>query len=192
MPSIAYQRWTSLRTARLGQVELAHTAVGGSAPGARAARRQLNHSYCVLLAAEFQGFCRELHTEAAAALVAVVPPALRLIVDQEFAWSRQLDRGNANPNTLGIDFGRFGLDLWARVDSLEPRGKLLRRRLEELNAWRNAVAHSDYDPARLGGRINLSIAQVRRWRAACTRCARLLDRVVADHIASLIGARPWT
>jgi hypothetical protein len=145
----------------------------------------------VLLAAEFQGFCRELHDESVAVLKAAVPPSFQRMVGAEFSLFRQLDRGNANPNTLRADFNRFDLDLWPAVDALNPRGPLLRRLLEEMNAWRNAIAHSDFDPVRLGGTMSLPIRRVRRWRSACHRLARCLDRVLGDRLQQLTGVRPW-
>lgn len=192
MPSVSLSRWRVLRAASLEQVEIGHTAIGGTGRGARYARQQLNRSYCVLLAAEFQGFCRDLHDEAITAMVSPLPQPYQVIVFREFARGRQLDRGNANPSNLGTDFTRLGFECWQEFDVIEPRGPRLRRLMEEMNAWRNAVAHSDYDPAKLGGTITLTIARVRRWRRACNRVARVLDRVVADHIQQTAGIRPWT
>lgn len=191
MPSVSLNRWRTLRADRLEQVEVGHTAVGGTGRGARYAREQLNRSYCVLLAAEFQGFCRDLHDEAVAALVSPLPRAFQVIVRAELVRNRQLDRGNANPSTLGGDFGRLGFEVWPTFDLAHPGGPLLRRLLDELNAWRNAVAHSDYDPNRLGGRIVLTIDRVRRWRRVCNRVAKVLDRIVGDHIQQTTGVRPW-
>ncbi len=39
--------------------------LGGWALDHRYATRQLNHAYTVVLAAQFQGFCRDLHSESA-------------------------------------------------------------------------------------------------------------------------------
>ena len=192
MPSISLTTWRTIRSQSLGRVELAHRAITANARGHQDATRQLNQAYALLLAAEFQGFCRELHTEAVGHLVAIVPPSLQQIVRSEFAWSRGLDRGNANSMTLGTDFRRLGIDLWKAVDAAEPRGPDFRRRLEELNAWRNAIAHSDFDAARLGGRITLAVATVRRWRRTLQLLAATLDLVVADHIRDVTGNRPWT
>jgi hypothetical protein len=191
MPSIAYQIWAIDRGARLNEVETAHTAIRGSAAARRITTRQLNHAYTLLLAAEFQGFCRDLHSEGVDALLLAVSPGLQSVVESQFLLGRQLDRGNASSSTLGADFGRFGLPLWAELDRLDPRGPLLRRLLEEMNAWRNAIAHSDFDPARLGGRMSLPIRRVRRWRAACHRIARRLDRLLADRLHQLTDLRPW-
>ncbi len=134
MPSTSLNIWSVHRAGRLAEVELAHSAVGGTPAGRRAATRQLNHAYTVLLAAEFQGFCRDLHTEGVDAVKRAVPLSLQSAVEKQFLLSRQLDRGNASPSTLRADFGRFDFTLWAEIDRIDPRGPLLRRLLEEMNA----------------------------------------------------------
>ena len=192
MPSVAHQNWFSTRAARLDEVEQAHTAVRGSGSSRKYATQQLNHAYTVLLAAEFQGVCRELHSEAVVALLAAMPTAVQKIVAEEFTWNRQLDRANATPSALGSDFGRLGIELWSRVDALDANGPALRRVLDELLAWRNAIAHHDFQTPRLGGKMNLPIRRVRRWRKACSRVVRVLDRLLRDHVHLLTGHRPWT
>lgn len=191
MPSVSFHNWSTVRASALDAVERGHTAIRGTGSGRREAVRQLNHAYTVLLAAEFQGFCRELHSEAVDSLVSHLPPGLRTIIENEFTWNRQLDRGNANPATLGADFGRLGLNFWGAVDATAVNGPRLRNRLDVLNSWRNAIAHNDYDPARLGGTIRLTVSLVRRWRRNCHRLARLFDRVVADYLTRRTGTRPW-
>jgi hypothetical protein len=109
----------------------------------------------------------------------------------EFLFSRQLDRGNPNPGNIGSDFNRLGLRFWIEVNAAAPRAAVWQQHLEELNRWRNAIAHSDYDPAKLGGRIILRVSQVRRWRRACHRLARAFDRVMANHLRTVTGVPPW-
>ncbi len=190
MPSVSYRRWRTVRRTVLDLVEAAHTTIHGSGAGRREATRQINHGYAVLLAAEFQGYCRELHTEAVGHFVASLPVAQRNIVADSLIFNRQLDRGNANPGTLGSDFGRLGLKWWAAVD-LATNGPGLRRNMEEMNSWRNAIAHNDFDPVELSGTIRLVIAQVRQWRQACNRLAQVFDLVLSNHLASCTGLRPW-
>jgi hypothetical protein len=191
VPSVSFQNWSTVRAAALDAVERAHTAIRRTGPGRREAVRQLNHAYAVLLAAEFQGFCRELHTEAVEAFVANLPPAQRTIIKSELTWNRQLDRGNATPATLGSDFGRLGLDWRDMIDSAVTTGPILRQRLEELNLWRNAVAHHDFNAARLGGTMPMRLTRIRRWRISCHRLAIVTDRVLADHLLRVTGSRPW-
>src|SRR5487761_2241061 len=63
--------------------------------------------------------------------------------------------GNPNSGNLGSDFKRLGIDFWAEVKKLDARNADRLKRLDELNNWRNAIAHQHFDPARLGGRTGL-------------------------------------
>jgi hypothetical protein len=147
----------------------------------------------VLLASQFQGFGRDLHSECMDHLVAALapPPALWPLVQAEFTRGRQLDRGNAQPASLGADFGRLGIDFWTEVESYDPRNRARKEDLEMLNEWRNAIAHQDFDPARLGGTTTLQLAQVQRWRVACQHLARAFDEVLRRRLQLLTGASPW-
>src|SRR5262245_49179539 len=115
MPSIALARWRTDGVAALDQLVSAHRAVGGLGPGRRHATREINHAYCVMLASQFQRFCRDLHSEAVQHLVvAVVPTTAAEILRARLLEGRKLDMGNANPSTLGSDFGRFKLGFGTR------------------------------------------------------------------------------
>jgi len=191
MPSVSLTNWRTTRRAALDAVEAAHTTVHGTGAGRREATRQINHGYAVLLAAEFQGFCRELHTEAVRYLVAAVPIEMQVIVGRALTLNRQLDLGNANPATLGSDFGRLGVVWWQSVDQVEASGPDMRDELEKLNAWRNAVAHNDFDSKKLGGTILLTLSMVRGWRKVCNQLAGVFDQVLGDHIATCTKVRAW-
>ena len=166
----------------------AHTSVGGTGPGRRSATDQINQAYALLLASQFQGFCRDLHSESVEYLVDVVEPlSLRPIVRAEFTRDRKLDKGNANPGNLGSDFNRLRLKFWDWVNKLSTRNSARNKELEMLNEWRNAIAHQNFDPAKLGG-TNLGLAHVKKWRSVCDRLARAFDRIMRDHIHSVTGA----
>jgi hypothetical protein len=66
-----------------------------------------------------------------------------------------------------------------------------KRELEALNEWRNAIAHQDFDPARLGGTTALRLVQVRSWRAACRRLALAFDEVMRRRLEALTGTSPF-
>src|SRR5437588_9385019 len=121
MPSVALLRWSADRNDELDELEAAHTSVGGTGPGRRYATQQINRAYAVLLAAHFQGFCRDLHTECVEHLLRVIAPpaALRILVSSEFIRGRQLDRGNAQSSSLGADFGRLVLDFWDKIKTYD-------------------------------------------------------------------------
>jgi hypothetical protein len=191
MPSNSYRRWITTQAAALDQMENAHSSVGGTGRGRRYATGQINQAYAILLASQFQGFCRDLHSESASYLVdAVQPQSMRPIVRGEFTRDRKLDKGNANPGNLGNDFNRLGLEFWDEVKKLNTKNSERNRALEMLNEWRNAIAHQHFDPAKLGG-SKLGLAQVKTWRVACQRLARAFDTVMRDHITSVTGQAPW-
>jgi hypothetical protein len=193
MPSIAYRKWTTTRAAALNEIARAHVAIGGSKRGRRFATEQVNHAYAVLLASQFQGFCRALHTECVDCLLAEAVPNVRYqpLIGGELVRGRQLDRGNAQSGSIGADFGRLKIDFWPTVDAFDVRNVSRRAQLDLLNNWRNAIAHQDFDPARLGGTTKLHLAQVRRWRGACHRLAQSFDEVMRLHLLGLILTSPW-
>lgn len=190
MPSKSLVGWQTVRSASLDEIEAAHRAIGGHGRGRRFATLQLNHAYAVLVASQFQGFCRDLHSEAADFLGnAVQPAALRPLAVQLFTTSRQLDYQNAQPGSIGADFGRFFMPkFWDEVDSLNPRSLGRRQELADLNRWRNAIAHQDF--AEVGG-ASLRLAQVRSWRRTCGSLARTFDRVLGARLRVLVGHPPW-
>jgi hypothetical protein len=193
VPSTAFHTWSASRAIWLDEIESAHRSVGGSGPGRRYATQQINQAYAVLLASQFQAFCRDLHSECANYLVAPVPSQdLREMYRLGLVMNRRLDRGNPNPGNIGSDFNRLGLSFWPLVDAHRPPNLHRRMLLEELNDWRNAIAHQDFTPAMLrAGRPILQLAQVQGWRRACDGLARSFDEVMQAHIISRTGTAPW-
>lgn len=193
MPSASYRRWRTVRASSLEEITQAHAAVGGTGPGRRYTTEQLNRAFAVLLASQFQGFCRDLHSECVDHILAVLAPAPALVnlVRAEFTRGRQLDRGNARPSSLGADFGRLGIDLWDELKAYDAAAEAWRQGLELLNEWRNAIAHQDFTSPKLGGIMKLRLVQVRRWRTSCNRLARAADEVLRRHLQTLTGTSPW-
>src|SRR5689334_773246 len=101
MASKAYRRWSTVRTSALDEIAQAHVAVGGTGPGRRYTTQQLNQAYAVMAASQFQGFCRDLHSECIGHLLRVIapPPALWPLLLGELTRGRWLDRGNAQPDS---------------------------------------------------------------------------------------------
>ena len=192
MPSRSRLHWQNERLSALDELEAAHAAVGGTGPGRRTATQQINQAYAVLLSSQFQGLCRDLHTEAADHFAAhLAPVPTQGVVRRQLLMGRKLDRGNPTPGNLGADFGRLGLQLWPALRAQDSRTPARQAALEALNAWRNGIAHQDFDPAQLGGRTTLRIATVRGWRSACSALVATLDSVVRAHLLALVGAAPW-
>lgn len=192
MPSASLTLWQTKRAATLDEIEAAHIAVGGLGRGRRYATQQVNHAYVVLLSGQFQGFCRDLHSECVRSLVAPISPtSMRSIVSSELSRSLKLNTGNPNPGNLGADFGRLGIDLWPAVLAIDRRNKVRQRKLEELNRWRNAIAHQDFDPSQLGGTISVQLRDVQAWRGACEALAIAFDVAMRLYINHLFGISPW-
>jgi hypothetical protein len=191
MPSTALETWITTRNAALDEIESAHRSVGGTGPGRRYATQQINQAYAMLLSSQFQGFCRELHTEFVDHFIgAIVPHTLHAPLWLEFMFARRLDKGNPSPGNIGADFNRLGIRFWDRVLVADPKCSDRKDRLEELNTWRNAIAHQDFDPAILGA-TTLQLSKVRQWRTACQALAGTFDEVMRVHLAAVTGSAPW-
>jgi hypothetical protein len=193
MPSNSLRIWAEDRATTLDEIEAAHHAVGGGGRGRRYATQQLNQAYTVMLMSHFQGFCRDLHSEAVANLVDAVSPAgMRSVLRGVLIENRALDRGNANAGTLGSDFGRIGLSFWDEMNATDTRVARWQARLDELNDWRNAIAHQSFGKVtRDGSRPAVFLNEVQAWRRMCGALARVFDRVVGAHVASMVGTSPW-
>jgi hypothetical protein len=192
MPSNAYREWITVRAAALDEIARAHVAVGGSKRGRRYATQQINRAYAVLLASQFQGYCRDLHSECVDHLLVGIDPRLFPILHAEFRRERLLDRGNAQPGSIGADFKRIGIDgFWEKAITHDSANADRRNLLDELNTWRNAIAHQRFDPAKLGNTVRLQLAKVRQWRSACRGLAQSFDEVARQHIVIVTGHSPW-
>jgi hypothetical protein len=193
MPSHSYRRWITSGKRALDEIEAAHASVGGTRPGRRYATQQINHAYVVLLASQFQAYCRDLLTESAAHLMTFIQPPLLVwqLVEAGFIRGRQLDSRNAQPSSIEADFRILGIQFCKAVIDDHPHNESRRKELEELNKWRNAIAHQNFSA--VGPRVTprLNLAQVRRWRSVCKGLARSFDEVMRAHLQSLIGISPW-
>lgn len=193
MPSRSFNLWNTERRTALDQIAAAHAAVGGAGPGRRYATHQLNQAYAMLLSSQFQGFCRDLHSEAVDHICGPVSASnLRMLLLRiRCTAGRKLDSGNPNPANLGADFGFFNLKLWPILNAYNEANGGRNRALETLNEWRNAIAHQDFTSIKLGGRTTVTLKEVRLWRRACEGLAADMDVVIGQHIATIIRANPW-
>jgi hypothetical protein len=192
MPSRALRNWQTRSRKVLDEVEAAHAVVGGGRGARGFARQQINQAYVVLLSSQFQRFCRDLYDESADHLISRPEHApLNPLLSGLLIRGRRLDRGNANPANIGADFERLGVNFWYAVRTRNRQNPVRQRRLEELNIWRNAIAHQDFrDPALEAG-TRVSLAQVRRWRSACNALAVEFDRVMELYLCGFFGSDPW-
>jgi hypothetical protein len=104
---------------------------------------------------------------------------------------RKLDEGNPNPGNLGSDFGLFNLHFWQGLYAHDPGNADRNKQLDWLNVWRNAIAHQNFDPQKLGGQTTVRLADVRRWRRVCEELAVEFDAVIGAHLGIILGANPW-
>jgi hypothetical protein len=197
MPSKALEHWKTRSRAELKEFATAHTAVGGDGRGRRYFTRQLNHAYLVAVAAQFQRFCRALHTEGAQRIAGVVPqPDIGRAIARLLIENRKLDSGNAHDGTLGPDFERLGISFLEEVNAADARNAGRRRRLEQLNVWRNAIVHQNFmlkphHEALVRGTNPDHVTHVRRWHANCDELAEQFDGVVRTYVTRVVGGQPW-
>jgi len=136
-----------------------------------------------------------LRREAADRAAHIRPAGAAHVLEWLLTEHRLLNRGNASARTLEADFGRMGVPLWANLVERDQRNLLRRQRLEQLNTWRNAVAHGDFTFSReqAAGLVNTSrsLRSVRIWRASCSALASQIDAVMHQRLVNLFKRRPW-
>lgn len=190
--SQALERWQSERCGALDSLEHVHGKTTEKRRGRQYATEHLNLALFVSLAAQFQGFCRDLHDDAATQIAASLAPGNDdqiPIVLNSFIRKRQLDFGNAHYKSLGDDFAILGMTFWQDVKSTYPsHGVRWHRTLDTLNGVRNAAVHSE--PAKLArARADqpLTLRTFRRWRSSLNGAATGFDKVVGAYLLDLTG-----
>ncbi len=185
MSSPALIAWSTDSAAALSQLE----ACDG---GSRRRSHQLDYAYVLLLCAHFQAYCRGLHSDATQVLVESIAPEIGAVLDTNLSFARQLDHRNAQPGTIGGDFKRFGIEFWVLVNAANADSATRQRQLQALTAWRNAIAHHDIESRRDELTPHeVTLATCRSWRSALDGLAQTFDQVLAKHLETLVGARPW-
>ncbi|MGH9090323.1 MAG: hypothetical protein ACRDZR_02920 [Acidimicrobiales bacterium] len=196
MASLALERWQVERARQLDDLFAAHAALGGAGSGRRWRTAELNRALVLGLASHFQGFAKDLHKSTAFAFGRLVQPTdarVAAIFAGGLQVGRALDRQNANEESLGSDFSRFGLDLWAAMEDRDRRVRARRERLRWFNRARNAVAHDDRDKLAAvdAAGYPITLRTVRRGRSTLDALAGTMDVVVVEHLAGTFGTRPW-
>lgn len=194
MPSVARSSWTTSRAARLNQLTEAHRLLRKNRRSNTAPLEAVNWSMILVLAAEFQGFARELHDEAAEFLASSMAQGDQNyfeIIRNNLTLKRELDSVNAKPSSLSADFKRLGIsDLWNDIETANPAGAQWRAQLGTLNAARNAIAHHNPGKLQTLG-VAISANTTRSWRAACNGVSKQMDIALKDYLARTTGRRPW-
>src|SRR5262249_13651105 len=134
-------------------------------------------AYVTLLSAHFQGFCRDLYTEASLKVVDKIRQVgLRPIVQAQFATGLKLEKGNPTLDALAEDFGRFGIvDLRSALGNAPP-ADAHKGRLNAMNKCRNKCAH--------GERVipELLLPNIQDWRQSCDWLAARLNTVMYNRL----------
>ncbi len=121
-----------------------------------------------------------------------IDPKIGAVLAANLTFNRQLDIRNVQPGSLGADFNRFDFAFWTAVKNQDTRNAARQGKLEQLNEWRNAIAHHNVETRRstlVPGEVTLPAC--RSWRSALDGLAASFDRVLADQLATLLGPRPW-
>jgi hypothetical protein len=197
VPSTAYLTWHGQRQGRIDQLLDAHSTMSGTGRGRRWRTEQVNWALTLRLAAEFQGYARDLHDLAVDHFVGVVSGGdLRMsnVLRVLMTKNRRLDKGNADAGALEEDFSRLGIDLRSALEQATPSAVKWRKDLSALIRARNAIAHanegklatlaSEGYPARL--------TTVGSWKKTLDGLVGTMDDVVSDYLDGLLRAgRPW-
>jgi hypothetical protein len=208
--SSALAKWSVERCAALDSLEEVHGKVTGKQRGRQRATEHLNRTLFVALSAEFQGFCRDLHEDAAIHITAsislapgnakIAPVVLNALVRErslslasKSEKERRLDKDNASVDALATDYSMLGMDLWADLAATYPaKTPKWKTNLNRLNEVRNGVAHSDAAKlVRAHQDYGLTLRTFRNWRSSLNGAAAAMDKVVRTYLFHLTGSEPW-
>ena len=174
-----------------------HATITKGKPGRQWETEHMNFALLTRLAAEFQGYCRDLHDGAIDHIVANLTPSggsgLLLVTRSAFITGRSLDKGNPNWGNLCSDFKRIGLTLADSLETAYPRS---------YNDWitsvgrlmeaRNAIAHGNEKEILACRQTQpLTLRTFRQWRGRLMRLAVSVDGLVGAHLNSLTGVKAW-
>lgn len=134
-----------------------------------------------LLAAVFEGFVEELYEKSLDLLHPAVPSLVKEL--KKHTSEKNHNANNHQVNNLffyvGIPWVMYSNKIrWRKF----PNAKV-RATLGALSSARNKIAH--------GGSHSVTKNQLVSWRGFIERLADKLDLVVADHIETQTGTRPW-
>lgn len=193
--STAKDDWETTATARLDELEQVHADARGTGPGRRWGTEQLNRSLFVVLVAQFQIYCRNLHDEAIDIHVAAANPHQADVLRALLTQGRKLDVQNPQTAALGSDFGRLGFEL---IPAMKAEGGGIGEALSALDLlvrFRNAIAHGNESVLRglvSGGDIQATLTSYRAYRKTLDMLVGTMDGVIAQRLAGGLGIpSPW-
>jgi uncharacterized protein YutE (UPF0331/DUF86 family) len=191
--STSLKLWQGAAQDVFGELELAHRAVHGR--GQPFLTRQIAYAYVTALAAQFQLYCRSVHTETAEALAGSVSnDPLAQVLEARLVSGRWLDRGNPTASNLGSDFGRFDLRLWDVLQTFDRRNQQRRERLDALIGWRNAIVHGDIDRKKEEGRLDpleITLKVCQNWNTTLSELILTIEKILTAHCVNFGIGKPW-
>jgi hypothetical protein len=185
-PSQALQEWNATRCSKLDKLD-AQCVLSASAvpPDPDLVSEQLR-AFVTLLSAHFQGFCRDLYTEAGFIVVQRLRQVgLKPIVQAQITAGLKLAHGNPTLSNLTVDFARFGIVKLNTVVGTDTVATQHKQRLEAMNDCRNKCAHGEPTIP------ELSLANIRNWRQSCDWLASRLNTIVYDRLWAAFRTVPW-
>ncbi|WP_439624713.1 hypothetical protein [Gemmata sp.] len=196
MPSHSLVRWRTDRVTRLDRIEAQNLALSVAVPPDPDLIDENLRGFVMLLAAHFQGFCRDLHSECVQAVANAVPAPMLYMFQTLCELGRELSGTNAKYTSIKADFERFDFDLTDALTTdpaVAPAVLVANQahisRIDHLNKWRNYAAHHNATPPAVGGPF--ALPTVLLWKSACHELAAELDRVMYNQLVKLTGVAPW-
>ena len=117
MTSVSLLHWQNDRMPRLTEIDAQCAASLAAVPANAYLIDENLRGYVVSLSAHFQGFCRDLYSEAAQLIASRVRPRFQWLFQSQFSAHCALDHGNPNTDNIAKDFDRFGFDLRAEINA---------------------------------------------------------------------------
>jgi len=192
MPSNALADWRGRRCRRLANIWAVHDGLPLSWQ-----QEQAELLLVVKMAAEFQGFSRDLHDLSIDFLADSASQGnmeLKVALKAGITSDRGLNRNNAGPDTLEKDFLRIGLKFWQYVESAGQVARGWRGDLRAMMDARNSIAHDDEErllKLRASGLV-IDVKQVKAWQSSLDGLAATMDDVVSGYLGGMMGVpRPW-
>ena len=195
MTSAAKGEWDTSAQTRLDELEQLHVDARGTARGRRWGTEQLNRSLFLVLVAQFQTYCRDLHDEAVGIHTAHANLGQAAVLQQLLTQGRRLDTANPRTDALENDFGRLGFKLLPALRSEGGQVADWLSRLDVLIELRNLVSHGHETALQTfiaSNDIKPTLTSYRKYRRTLNYLVSTMDGVVAAQLASGLDVpRPW-
>lgn len=192
--SSALIEWRGPRSQRIAALD----GVRAGLPVASMQQERIDHSLTLLVAAEFQGYCRGLYDRTLDGVIGSlgIPYQSVEVNLRRGLRPNSLLGGNADSSRIAADFAQLGaLSLWTLVANEDPNSTVYRQNLGVFLKVRNAVAHGNYGEilALLPTATTLYDYVMRRILPDLDQLAGALDATMAIFLASLLNLpnRPW-